>query len=943
MRAFVRSLLRRISFLAALSGGAVAALTAGAALGQGGVPIPVQEQVQLFNSLPPSQQQSLIREMQRQLPPAQRDAIVNMLQGREGRQSGAGQQPTELDPQAALALQQALDKQQSEGDEGSRDEIRKPKFKPHDTAVLEFRVREVGPQGAPRPLENRPALEEFRDRLAKGNPYELDGSGALMLPGVAAINLAGLNVEQATIRILAEPALKDIDIILTRLPLEPVGAKALKPFGYDLFERQKATSFTPAVDIPVPADYVVGPGDTVNVQLFGNQNQEYFLEVSREGTISFPEIGPINVSGLSFTDVRNTINQRVMEQMIGVRASITLGELRSIRVFVLGDVEKPGSYSVSGLSTMTNALLASGGVKPIGSLRNVALRRNGVTVSTLDLYDLLLRGDTRSDARLQPGDAIFVPPVGATVAVEGEARRPAIYEIKGERSVAELIALAGGLNAEADRSSVKLERVVASRGTTVEDVDITAAAGGQTTVRDGDVLRVPPNIEQLQNSVRLDGNVYQPGLYQWFRGMRLRDLLPSPDLIKPKSDLGYVLVRRETVANVTVDVVSADLGDAWLRPNGPNNVALEARDTIYVFNVDNGRQQYIAPLMETLQTQAPSNTPVPIVRVAGQVRAPGDYPLERGMRISDLLRAGGGLSEAAYGNTAELTRYAVVNGEYRETALVTVDLVAVLKGDAAANLPLNPYDALNVKEVSRWRGEESITIRGQVTFPGTYPIRRGETLSSVLMRAGGLTDLAFPEGGVFTRAELRDREKEQLEVLAKRIERDLAAISISEPNASQTITTGQSLITQLRDSVATGRLVIRLGDIARGVEEADVILKDRDLLVVPDRQQEVTVLGEVQYATSHVWERGLSRTDYIGKSGGTTQRADTKRTYVVRASGEVVSQTGGRWFRRGDSDDVGPGDTIVVPLKVDQPLSRWSAVTQIIYNLAIAAAAVQSF
>jgi protein involved in polysaccharide export with SLBB domain len=941
MTAFARSLLRRLGHPAAILCGVLASLTAASALGQGGVPIPVQEQVQLFNSLPPSQQQSLIREMQRQLPPAQRDAIVNMLQG--GRPGGAGQQPTELDAQSAAALQQALNRQQNPSDTEELDETRKPRFKPRDTAVLEFSIRDPGAQ-TPRTPQDQSKLEEFRDRLAKGNPYTLDSSGALMLPGVPAIDLAGLNAEQATVRVLAEPALKDVTVVLTRLPLMPVGTEALKPFGYDLFERQRGSSFTPATDIPVPTDYVVGPGDTVNVQLFGNQNNEYFLEVSREGTINFPEIGPINVSGLSFTDVRNTLNQRVMEQMIGVRASITLGELRSIRVFVLGDVEKPGSYSVSGLSTMTNALLASGGVKEIGSLRNVALRRNGVTVSTLDLYDLLLRGDTRGDARLQPGDAIFVPPVGATVAVEGEVRRPAIYEIKGERSVADLVTLAGGLNAEADRSSVKLERVVANRGTTVEDVDVTAAAaGGQTTVRDGDVLRVPRNIEQLQNSVRLEGNVFQPGLYQWFRGMRLRDLLPSPDLIKPKADLGYVMVKRETVANVTVDVVSADLRDAWLRPEGPNNVALEARDTIYVFNVDNGRQQYVAPIMETLQTQAPSNTPVPVVRVAGQVRAPGDYPLEHDMRISDLIRAGGGLSEAAYGNTAELTRYAVVNGEYRETDLVTVDLAAVLRGDAAADLSLKPYDALNVKEASRWRGEESITIRGQVTFPGTYPIRRGETLSSVLMRAGGLTDLAFPDGGVFTRAELRDREKEQLEVLAKRVERDLAAISISEPNSSQTITTGQSLITQLRSAVPTGRLVIRLGDIVKGDRAADVTLKDGDLLVVPDRQQEVTVLGEVQYATSHVWERGLGRDDYVGKSGGTTQRADRKRTYVVRASGEVVAQGGGRWFHRGGSDDVGPGDTIVVPLKVDQPLARWSAVTQIIYNLAIAAAAVQSF
>jgi protein involved in polysaccharide export with SLBB domain len=313
------------------------------------------------------------------------------------------------------------------------------------------------------------------------------------------------------------------------------------------------------------------------------------------------------------------------------------------------------------------------------------------------------------------------------------------------------------------------------------------------------------------------------------------------------------------------------------------------------------------------------------------------------MRVSDLLRAGGGLSEAAYGTDAELTRYAVVNGEYRETELLTVNLAALLRGDAAADLELTPYDYLNIKEVSRWRGEESVTLRGEVVFPGSYPIRRGETLSSVLARAGGLTELAFPEGSVFTREELREREREQIEVLASRIERDLAAISVTDPNSSETISTGQTLITQLRNSVATGRLVIRLDELVRGVSEADVVLKDGDMLIVPDQRQEVTVLGEVQYGTSHVFERGLGRDDYIGKSGGLTQRADKKRIYVVRANGAVVANSGTRWFSRDSGGGILPGDAIVVPLDVDQPLARWTAITQIVYQMAIAAAAVNSF
>jgi protein involved in polysaccharide export with SLBB domain len=322
-------------------------LAAAASMALAQVPIPMQEQVRLFNSLPPSQQQSLIRELQRQLPPAQRDAILGKLQG----QGGAG--PAEMDPEAEAALADALALQN--GAEDSTERVRESRLRPRDTLVLRFELTGEANLDTP----------GFQERLAKGNPYALDNSGMLYLPGVPAIALAGLNVDEATVRVQAEPALAPFTVTLTFLPLEPVGTAALKPFGYDLFERP-ARSFAPVTDIPVPVDYVLGPGDTVNVQLFGSQNAEYFLTVSREGSINFPEIGPVNVSGLSFAEMRDTINERVTQQMIGVRASITLGELRSIRVVVLGDVVRPGSYSVSGLATITNALFAGGGVKTIG-------------------------------------------------------------------------------------------------------------------------------------------------------------------------------------------------------------------------------------------------------------------------------------------------------------------------------------------------------------------------------------------------------------------------------------------------------------------------------------------------------------------------------------------------------------------------------------------------
>jgi polysaccharide biosynthesis/export protein len=900
------------------------------AFGQGGVPLPVDEQVRMFQSLPPAQQQALIRELQEQLPPAQRQAIVRMLQ--EGG-------PPE-DDEAGLEEGEDEEAEATRGlDFELPTEFEEPKFEAGSTLVVQFSVPE---DALPLDPEADAERAELMERLANGNPYRLDSNGQLVLPGIPPIALAGLNVDQATVRIEAEPSLRTMTPIVTLLPLEPAGSSALQPFGYDLFSRPRST-FAPVTDIPVPIDYVLGPGDNVYVQLFGAQNTEYFLPVTREGTINFPEMGPVNVSGLTFSDVRTMITDRVREQMIGVRASVTLGELRSIRVFVLGDVTRPSSYTVSGLSTMTNALLASGGVQRIGSLRNIALRRGGETITTLDLYDLLLRGDTRGDAVLQPGDVIFVPPIGPTVAIDGAVRRPAIYEIKGERTVADVVALAGGLNPNANRSALKLERIVPGRGTTVEDVDLSGQAV-RPEVRDGDVLRVLPNLEQLENSVRLEGNVFQPGPHQWYPGIRLSNVLPSPALVRPMSDLNYVLIRREREPNVAVDVLSADLGAIWQRHPGATDVLLEPRDTVYVFNLDVGRQHIVRPIIAELESRSPPNTASRVVRIEGQVRAQGEYPLEPGMRVSDLLRAGGGLAAAAYVMDAELTRHAVIDGEYRETELLAVDLAGLTRGNAAADIELRPYDFLNIKELPRWRGEEeTISVRGEVVFPGTYPIRRGESLSSVLSRAGGLTELAFPEGSIFTRRELVEREQEQLEALARKVERDLAAISVTDPNASETISIGQTLITQLRESVATGRLVIRLDDIAQGVPDADIILKHGDQLIVPNQRQEVTVLGEVQYATSHVFQRGLDRDAYINMSGGLTSRADRRRIYVVRASGEVVANVGSRWFQRGDSGPMRPGDSIVVPLDVDQPLARWTSITQIIYQFAIAAAAVSSF
>jgi protein involved in polysaccharide export with SLBB domain len=796
-------------------------------------------------------------------------------------------------------------------------------------------------------------MKRFIEAVRRGNPYRLDRAGAIDLPGLGVVPIAGLTVLQATQRLAVEQILQDFRIKLTLLPLEPVGRDALKPFGYDLFAGSP-TTFAPVTDIPVPSEFVVGPGDRLEVQLIGNTRARHSLAVNRDGRIMFPDLGPINVAGLRFEQAKARIEARVSEQMIGTQAVVSMGDLRSVRVYVLGEAERPGSFTVSSLATITNAILVSGGIKPIGSLRNIQLKRNGQVVKRLDLYDLLLNGNTSGNVRLQPGDVIFIPPVGPTVGVTGEIRRPAIYELKGENSVADLVRLGGGLTPEADPRLATLQRIDEQRERVVVDVDLADPQSRDTGLQAGDLLRIPAVKTTYSNAIQLDGHVMRPASVQYRTGLRLTDVIPSADELKPNADHRYVLIRREVAGTRRVEALSADLDAAWRAPTSGDNPRLAPRDRIFVFDLENGRRAILDPILQELRLQAVSAEPSQIVRVSGRVRVPGEYPLERGMTVSDLIRAGGGLAEEAYGGEADLARYEARDGQSRKTDVVKIDLSRALSGELSADLVLAPFDFLVVKEISQWTEQETVRLEGQVRFPGEYPIERGETLRSVIARAGGLTPLAFPQGSVFTRESLKERERRQVEILADRLKQDLGTLALQATQtsgggaqaASETLAIGQSLLADLRNAEPVGRLVIDLDRILADASEsaglADVILKNGDVLRVPQTAQEVTVIGEVQSPTSHLYDPSLGRDDYISLSGGSTQKADDKRVYVVRANGSVETGSGSRWFKSSGAGDIRPGDTIVVPLDAERmrPLPLWTAVTTIVFNLAVAVAAV---
>lgn len=802
----------------------------------------------------------------------------------------------------------------------------------------------------------------------------------------------------------------------------PKVEQELTKFGYDLFAGVP-TTYTPVGNIPVPSNYIVGPGDTVKIQLYGKENNSYELTVERNGSIQFPELGPINVAGLSYRELKDSLNQRISEQYIGVRSNISLGELRSIQVFVLGESFKPGAYTVSSLSTVMNALYVSGGLTDIGSLRNIQLKRNGQLISTIDLYDLLLKGDTSDDRKLQSGDVIYIPSVRKTASIAGEVVRPAIYELKDESSVSQLIELAGGLLPTAYKSDVRIERISKAGQQTVVDVNLATANGKATRIRRGDLVKVYPAIERKENVVELKGHVYRPGLIRWYKGLKLTDVIKNEVLLKPHANIDSVMVFRQidSLGNIEPKVVS--LRNLW---SSDAEFTLEARDKILIVSnrvtdeqvkefyeekeqnkykrlkeqvkfaqikqylgkekgeqgisggsvlervqlmeaqeqleesiidqstveaelvqlkqvKNNIRNEHLLPYIKQLKAQATSQNVAQVVKISGGVRFPGEYPYAEGMPPLKLIHMAGGLSESAYTVTAELTRRKFNPDGTIKIYHESINLQQVFLGDS--EFTLTPFDELNIKITPDYREEVYVEVKGEVRFPGRYKVSRGETLTQLIDRVGGFTQFAHPKATVFSRKSLREHEQKKLEELQSRLRQDIAISELEDANIGKTadVSSATSLLQILDTTEATGRLVIDIDSMLTG-ETVDIILKAGDRLIVPSFRQEVTVVGEVQVATSHLYNPNFEYEDYIDRSGGEKDTANDDAIYIVKADGSVILPNESSWLTH-KATDIEPGDTIVVPLdtaRVDS-LELWTKVSQIVYQLAIGAAAVNSF
>ncbi|QYJ88058.1 SLBB domain-containing protein [Shewanella mesophila] len=808
--------------------------------------------------------------------------------------------------------------------------------------------------------------------------------------------------------------------------------KKLKPYGYDLFEGEPMT-FAPVSDIPIPGEYLVGPGDNIKVQLYGKENKEYDLVISRDGTIQFPQLGPISVSGLKFDDLRQTVSARIKQQMIGVETNITMGELRSIRIFVAGDAYKPGSYTVSSLSTITQALFVAGGIAEIGSLRNIQLKRKGKLIGKLDLYDLLMRGDASNDMRLRSGDVVFIPSVGGLISVDGEVRRPAIYELKGNESIDEVIAMSGGLKEGAYPKSSSIERYNKQGLKTIKNIDLTTDFGRMTRVKAGDILKVKTSTSQFENAVTVIGAVIRPGKYQWYQGQKISDLLPSIwGDFQPSADLDYAIVVREINKYGDIQVHQFAPSQAIIDKSEDQDLELSPRDIVMVFNFRDGaqnrfelnklvrervekvvqlvgdnslskdlfsagfvqletqkltdrsqlggvvvakeqveddqtlaikgevnrmmanlfedpelirlsslmnRKELLYPIIMKLNYQSRSGEGVQVVAVKGQVYYQGMYPLAVNARVSDLVIAAGGLKEGAYTSRAELTR-TITLSDGSSITHENIELLKAIDGEPSSDLQLKGRDILTVMTTPEWQENKSVEIRGEVRFPGVYNISRGETLKDVIERAGGFTSYAYLPSAVFVRESVRLQEQLEIKKLADQLRRDIATRGVSKDGDVVNYSDAKMMLTDLENIEAVGRLVVDLSAISIGIEQADLQLEDSDVLYVPSTKQTIAVMGEVQHAATHRYKQGLTVDEYLSMSGGVRERADDGRTYVIKANGSVILPSRSIWFSSEDS--LQPGDTIIVPLDTEYKdnLSLWSQVTSIVYNTAVAFAAI---
>jgi polysaccharide biosynthesis/export protein len=804
------------------------------------------------------------------------------------------------------------------------------------------------------------------------------------------------------------PSLYDMYVQAVARPATP------RRFGAEVFEKGAQDSQSIPMDLPAGPEYVVGPGDALSIDLWGGVSQRLSRTVDREGRVSLPEVGPILVSGKSLAAVQQNLQQILRTQFRDVSADVSLARLRTIRVYEVGDVANPGAYDISSLSTPLNALFSAGGPTERGSMRILKHYRGTQLVQTVDVYDLLLHGVKVDLQRLENGDTVQVPPIGPQVTIEGMVRRPAIYELRDEKTLANVLELAGGLLPAAALRHIEVQRIMSHEKQTMLSVDVPedkniADATKQLEafeIRDGDRIRIFPIAPYNQDTIYVEGHVVRPGRYSFRANMRVTDVISSYKDLLPEPASRYAEIIRLNAPDFHPSVEGFDLADALANPS--RAPVLHGMDTVRIFSrydFENpptvsvlgdvrlpGTYQTsgeihlsdavhlaggLAPDAQTLDAQvfrylpdgkfkifsvslsealggdpvenillqprdrllihkSPDAVEKATVYIQGEVGKPGRYPLTTNMRVADLVRLSGGLKPSADTQTADLIQYQWGSESKLIGQHQVVTLTAALAEDANSNASLRNGDVLTIRQLPGWNDlGASIALKGELKNPGTYGIRPGERLSSVLERAGGFQPDAFAYGAVLQRQQVRELEsKAQAEIITRVKEAQTSLELLPENDAKQkeaktlALQQAQASIEQLSASPVLGRVTIRISSqIDRWKNTpADVEVRAGDVLIVPKRPSYVMVTGQVFNPTAVSFRPGKSARWYLGQAGDPSGFANKKAIFVVRADGSVVGTRSTFWSGESLTATLQPGDTVVVPEKAIGGGLQWQSV-----------------
>lgn len=683
----------------------------------------------------------------------------------------------------------------------------------------------------------------------------------------------------------------------------------LKQYGYDMF------SMLPS-DIssyhPVSQNYVMGPGDELQIQLSGQINESWSSTIDREGKLILPSVGSVTLWGYEYNEAKKIIKEAINREFSNVRIDISLGNLRGVNVYVLGEVRKPGRYSMSAISDPLSAIFTAGGLRKSGSLRKIKYISKSGTRKQFDIYELLIEGKRLNPIQLESGDIIYIPPIGDVVGVTGSVKRPAIYEITPEENISDLLNMAGGILPTGGTHRIQLERVKNGRKKIVEDFEIEdedkfySKLSG-LSVKKGDLLEIFEISPIRHNNVEIKGNIEIPGTYELKHGMTVLDLISKAGGIKE----GTYLKRAEILRYRGLEkpeIIEFNL-NRLLRGDSTENYLLKEWDILQIFSSRD--------IME-----------MDSVSVTGEVQNPGKYPLNPDMKLGDLIFIGNPL-KTSY-NMAELFR--TIPGEGVKIEDIN------LNDSSFYDKKLMDNDQLIIRKKPTFRDIGKVHLIGEFQYPGMYPIRGGEKLKNVVERAGGFTDEAYLDGAIFTRKSVAKLQNQAVLDLIRETKMDLmneqrqllAEASAGDEKSAmmEYLSQQQREIENLSKIKKPGRVVINLNNPA----QLSIPLEDGDSLYVPRLKMTVQIVGDVYNPTGVSYQEDLSVEDYIKMSGGPKPTADVKRIYVRRASGQTVR----------DPEKLKPGDTIIVPEKIEIGKSVWEIlgnVATIVYQIGVGIAA----